>query len=243
MSILAKNHSIKAILFDVDNTLIDHQYSVRCGMSVIQDLHPALKRVSIEELEGIYEQISRDTHDDLVINSQGRIDARASRFATLLSRYNVTLNSYKLRNASELYQQIYDGTTTLIPGVQKLLEVLKTQYNLGIVTNSSSEKQKHRLTVCGIQSFFEFIIAGKDEGVYKPNPEIYYKALNLAHTDALETVFIGDSWAHDVVGPMKIGIHPIWFNRFGDLENPTYSHQVRSLAKTGEIMGMILSLR
>ncbi len=45
-----------AVLFDLDDTLIDLQYSRRHGLRAVREILPGLKRVPLEELELVHEE-------------------------------------------------------------------------------------------------------------------------------------------------------------------------------------------
>jgi putative hydrolase of the HAD superfamily len=59
-------------------------------------------------------------------------------------------------------------------------------------------------------------------GYRKPDPKIYSVALEHFGKKPKETLFIGDSWTHDVVGPMEVGMDAIWVNAKGS--SPTTTH-------------------
>lgn len=59
-------------------------------------------------------------------------------------------------------------------------------------------------------------------GYRKPDSEIYSVTLEYFGKKPNETLFIGDSWTHDVVGPMEVGMEAIWVNSKG--ASPTTKH-------------------
>ena len=46
----------QAVLFDLDDTLVDFQYSRRAGLRAVQELLPALAHLPLEELELIHDE-------------------------------------------------------------------------------------------------------------------------------------------------------------------------------------------
>jgi phosphoglycolate phosphatase-like HAD superfamily hydrolase len=66
----------------------------------------------------------------------------------------------------------------------------------------------------------ELIVISEEAGHEKPAPEIYMKALSAAGTAAEHALFVGDSWSNDVVGPGRVGLRAVWFNKRGGQAAP-----------------------
>jgi len=89
----------------------------------------------------------------------------------------------------------------LFPDTVNVLEVLRDSYRLGVVTNTSSEKvTKKILRRLDLNRYFECIVTSAELGVRKPYPGIFLYALREMRLRADETVFIGDSFKHDIIG-------------------------------------------
>jgi len=67
----------------------------------------------------------------------------------------------------------------------------------------------------GVSARFEGVITSARVGVRKPHPEIFEAALRLAGTSPAETVYVGDSYRHDVLGARGVGMASILIDREG----------------------------
>jgi putative hydrolase of the HAD superfamily len=67
----------------------------------------------------------------------------------------------------------------------------------------------------GVSARFEGVITSARVGVRKPHPEIFEAALRLAGTTSAETVYVGDSYRHDVLGARGVGMASILIDREG----------------------------
>jgi FMN phosphatase YigB (HAD superfamily) len=58
----ANRLSVKAVLFDLDDTLFDHQYSSRNGLAAVQQTYPCFQQKTLEELEHNHLQLLNHLH-------------------------------------------------------------------------------------------------------------------------------------------------------------------------------------
>lgn len=65
----------------------------------------------------------------------------------------------------------------------------------------------------GVSARFEGIITSARAGVRKPHPAIFEGALRLADTTVAETIYVGDSYKHDVEGARGVGMASILIDR------------------------------
>jgi putative hydrolase of the HAD superfamily len=110
---------------------------------------------------------------------------------------------------------------------------------LGIVSNSRSEPAVRALVDrVGIGPYFESIVSSGTEGVRKPAPAIFNRALQRMRVDPRATLFVGDDPENDVRGPTGVGIHAVLLNRFGtgtDVGRP----EILSLSEVPRIVRLI----
>lgn len=100
--------------------------------------------------------------------------------------------------------------TKPIPGAVDILKKLKSNYILGLVSNSMAENTIIDLERTGLTEYFHTIIISSQVGYCKPHPVIYQTAMRSLGLTAEEICFIGDNWDDDVVGPTQQGMRAIW---------------------------------
>ena len=88
-----------------------------------------------------------------------------------------------------------------------ILKDLATRYSLGVISNGNAD-----VNHIGVGHLFDFSLSSEQAGVAKPDKLIFDQALQLAGTQAHETVYVGDDPGRDVLGAHAAGWHAIWFN-------------------------------
>ncbi|MEN9333746.1 MAG: hypothetical protein RLY35_926 [Bacteroidota bacterium] len=98
----------------------------------------------------------------------------------------------------------------VIPGALEILEYLKGNYIMHIITNGFKEIQGIKMDGSGLTPYFVHNINSEDVGVRKPNPKIFEYAFHLAGTQASESLMIGDDWDADVLGAKGVGMDQVF---------------------------------
>jgi putative hydrolase of the HAD superfamily len=84
---------------------------------------------------------------------------------------------------------------------------LSEEYRLGVVTNTYHPTLVPRhLERMGIAGHFEVVVKSHDLGTRKPAAAVFEHALGEMGLTAEETVFVGDSYVADFIGPRSVGM-------------------------------------
>lgn len=101
----------------------------------------------------------------------------------------------------------------------KCLEILSSRYKIGIIANQSLGT-KERLEQHGILQYIDLVIASAEEGVAKPDKQIFEIALDRSNCKPNNAVMIGDRIDNDIVPAKIMGMHTIWIKQgFGQYWN------------------------
>lgn len=197
-----------AVLFDLDDTLIDLQYSRRHGLRAVQEILPDLKRVPLEELELAHDEELNATYprtldDSLSVEEAGRLHIRG-----ICQRYN--LETIRVAEAADAYAQAQQSNPRLVPGVEELFDALRGCTKIGVVTNGCP-LQRYKLELFDLFPLDALAIS-EEVGAVKPDPTIFHYA--LAELGVQKATMIGDSWENDVLGAIGVGMSAIWLNRY-----------------------------
>lgn len=202
---------IRAVLFDLDGTLLDRRQSLE------QFIHDQYNRfashlMNIEQSEYCSRFLELDnngyTWKDKV-------------YATLLCEYNITT----LAPEQLLHDYITNFQHHCIP-FQNMHELLQrlTQQNIkiGIITNGFTDFQINNLRALNIHTYANTILVSEAEGIKKPHPEIFERALQKLDVKASECLYVGDHPENDVLGSERVGILGVWKRDsfWGDFEHP-----------------------
>jgi HAD superfamily hydrolase (TIGR01662 family) len=112
------------------------------------------------------------------------------------------------------------GAMPTFPEVPEVLAKLREQgYRLGIVSNWSWNLRE-RVTQAGLDGHFEIVWASAYAGCNKPHPGIFFEALVQMDLPAERALYVGDSYAHDVVGGRSAGLDVVLLDREGTANKP-----------------------
>ncbi len=106
----------------------------------------------------------------------------------------------------------YLASTTFLPqGYGEVLEQLRKQYRLALVSNfDHAATARHVLETHGVSACFDAIVISEEIGRRKPHPFIYEHALGCLGVSTEEAVFIGDNPKEDIAGAQAAGLRTVW---------------------------------
>lgn len=105
----------------------------------------------------------------------------------------------------------YDAHCELPEDTLTTLRALRKQgVQLGIVTNGRVDRQEGKIAALGIRDYFDTVLISEAEGLKKPHPEIFHRAVKRCRTSVDEAVFIGDHPIADIDGARNVGLAAIW---------------------------------
>jgi len=175
----------KAILFDMDGTLVDtipshnlalQQALSKLGLSISEKRLHSLLRLPTEEI-----------YFRLHIKKKTGINFQA---------FN--------RMKRAIYYDSIRGKRLVFPGTEGLLARLGKKYKLAVVSNSSRKTAKISMPK-KLAGMFDTIVTYDDVKRGKPHPEPLRKALKRLGVKASSAAFVGDSH-FDVIASNELGI-------------------------------------
>lgn len=220
---------IRAILFDLDNTLVDFmkmkQESVDAAVLAMVDagldLPPAeaKRRIwAIYDQEGIEFQ---EVFDRFLQSHYGAIDHRV------------------LAAGIIAYRRAREASMVLYPHVKAtLVELVRRGLRLAVLSDAPAKQAWLRLCALEIHHFFETAVTFEDTGKRKPHPRPFRKALSALGVTADEALMVGDWPERDMAGAKAVGIRTV-FARYGDLFGVTRSGADRDIDDISELIRIL----
>ena len=146
------------------------------------------------------------------VNQISHQDLRYYRLKDVFDALKFEVSDEIIHKLSDDYIEYLPEYNHLFDGAIELLDYLKPNYQLHIITNGFSEVQDKKLHNSNIGHYFETITNSELAGQKKPNPIIFDYALGIAKASKEESIMIGDSFEADVLGALDFGIDAIFFN-------------------------------
>jgi putative hydrolase of the HAD superfamily len=209
--ILRLNH-IQHVFFDLDRTLWDFESNSR---STLEEL---FSEFQLAQILGV--SAHRFIHEYQRINEifweeyrNGIIDKkhlRHGRFEAALKYFNHA-DAQLAADIGEQYIHRSPRKTALIPLSIEVLEYLKPNYHLHIITNGFEEVQHVKMQSSGLTPYFQHIITSESAGAKKPSPLIFTHAQQLTGATATNSIMIGDHFQADVQGAINAGWKAVFF--------------------------------
>jgi putative hydrolase of the HAD superfamily len=240
---VAERRDVRAILFDLDDTLFDHQYCSRAGLAAVREGFPALAAEPFEAFEVRYRVLLEEVHLRVLSGDLTPAAARLERFQRFLSAaFTATIED--AARAAGLYRAAFRAARRPIAGAVELLGHLKPHVSIGIVTNNVRHEQVEKLKFCRLDGLVDVLVTSEDVGVAKPHPAIFHAALEHLACSPDQVVMVGDNWENDIVGASRVGIRSVWLNRYAEPHrDATLAHQILELTPLEEIARLLLGSR
>jgi len=192
---------MKAVLFDLDNTLLDFMKMKRIASAqaafamVSAGLRLGEKEVA-DSLLATYFEVgieSEDAFQTYLGRNRGHY-APGDRDRILAAAINAYLK------AKGVFLDPYPNV------VPTLIKLIKKGLKLGILTDAPRLKAFQRLNSIGLEHFFDVIVCKDDTGVTKPNALAFDAAIKRLNVPAPEILFVGDNPERDILGAQKAGM-------------------------------------
>lgn len=200
----------KHLFFDLDHTLWDFDKNSAFAFETI--FKERGFTISLPDFLNIY--IPRNQHYWKLyqVNQISHEELRYFRLKDVFDALQFDASDAIIHQISEDYINYLPEYNHLFDGAIELLDYLKPNYKLHIITNGFASVQTKKLTNSNIGHYFDTITNSEMAGVKKPHPTIFDFALSLADASKEESLMIGDSYEADIVGAQEAGIEAVFFN-------------------------------
>jgi HAD superfamily hydrolase (TIGR02253 family) len=220
---------IKAVVFDLDNTLVDFMAMKRQAIdAAIHAMRDTGLRLPTEEIRSRIDEIYKqrgiefqNVFDQLLFDEFSKID-------------------YKILSSGVIaYRRAREAALVPYPHVyMTLMQLAKMKLRLAVVSDAPAREAWLRLCYLNFHYIFDVVVTFDDTGERKPHPEPFRKALQLLGVGASEALMVGDWAERDVVGAAQVGMKTI-FARYGDTfgtEVSNADYEVDDVAQVVEIV-------
>ena len=220
---------IKAIIFDLDNTLLDFMKmkSSSINAAVLGMISAGMKinkEDSIKKIYNIYDTKGyehQEVLNEFILYNCGKINYKY-----------LAAGIVEYKKVKEKSLNLYDD---VIPTLEKLIQM---NLQLGIVSDAPSREAWIRLYTLKLHNMFEEVVTFNDTGFHKPAKEPFIKIAEKLHIDLKECMMVGDWPDRDIKGASQLGMKTA-FARYGSTQNISDSGADYDLNSISELIDII----
>ncbi|KAG7333888.1 hypothetical protein KOW79_002295 [Hemibagrus wyckioides] len=209
---------ISAILFDLDNTLVDTAGAGQLALNkVCELLRSKLKDANTSDIckrfghklcEEQFDPAAGKTIDDVRINHWHEALQEAQSVDpghALASDCYYTWKNTRLQ------------ALALSPDVLALLQELKRSCKLLLLTNGDAQTQREKLEAVRCEELFSAVVVGGEHAEQKPAVSIFTHCFELLGVKPYDCIMVGDSLDTDIQGGYDAGVRAtVWINKSRD---------------------------
>jgi putative hydrolase of the HAD superfamily len=238
---------IKAILFDLDDTLLWDQKSVKEAFAATCSVAAEKYQINPEELENAVREEARllySNYETYPFTQMIGINPFEGLWGNFLDDEE---NFRKMSEIVPIYRKESWNKGLLSVGIDDdefaallaerfpeerrskpfvyddsyaVLDQLKGKYKLLLLTNGSPDLQNTKLNITPeLVPYFDQIVISGAFGKGKPDPSIFEHALSLLEIDKEQALMVGDNLMTDILGAKRAGIKSVWINRHDKEQN------------------------
>lgn len=193
---------IKAVIFDLDDTLYPERDYVSSGFRAVAQWSEANLGIpaasTFRELEGLLESGVRHNTFDQWLNARG-------------------LNKSLVPRLIQVYRE-HQPVIEPFPEATILLTTLLPQYRIGLVSDGWLDVQQRKFAALDLARYFHATVFSDEFGreAWKPNPKPFEVIMaRLECSPAADAVYVGDNPSKDFLGARRAGLASVWVCRPG----------------------------
>lgn len=199
--------TIKTVLIDIDNTLLDFNESAKksmqdafifYGLPLPQNLFATFKRIN----DGLWLKIEK--------GEITRADLHKVRWNMIFKELGIDFDGEVLEK--RFLDNLYN-TAVLVDGAKEILQYLSKKYPVYTASNAFYNQQINRLNISGLAPYITQSFVSEKIGFSKPSAEFFDACFRVIPYRKEQTIMIGDSISADIEGGKQYGLITCYFDR------------------------------
>ncbi|WP_210520666.1 YjjG family noncanonical pyrimidine nucleotidase [Hymenobacter terricola] len=225
------------LFFDLDHTLWDFEKNANETLHTLFERHDFARfgTFTVEEFIRVYSDINHALWRLYQNNKITQRQLRDVRFVRTLTRLGVPEDQIPATISAE-FTDILPQKSAVFPFTHEVLDYLKPNYRLHLITNGFNDIQGIKLASSNLTHYFEEIITSEQSGCLKPDPRMFQHALERTGAAAAESLMIGDNLECDVLGAYNAGIDQVYFNPDKRRHFTQITHEISCLSELKDIL-------
>lgn len=210
-------HLPRAILFDLDETIISFGHRPQLLQEVAEEFAAALDPLDPGLVSEAVEAKFRWFWSDETRHRQWRFTLEAARIETVgLAFADLGAPAGLARPFAERFHAYREAQAAFFPGAIEAIDELRARgVKLALVTNGEAAAQRAKVERFDLARRFDHVQIEGEAGFGKPEERAYLHALQALGVAAHEAWMVGDNLEWEVAAPQRLGIYAIWHDHLG----------------------------
>ena len=223
---------IRAVIFDLDNTLLDFMTMKRRAVDAAVD---AMIDAGLE--------LPKETARERIFRIYDREGIEYQRVFDDFLRLETGAVEYRVLAAGIVaYRRAREALLVLYPHVtMTLVELVKRGLRLAVVSDAPRLEAWLRVCSLRLHHLFDHVVTFDDTGERKPGAAPFRRALSLLGVEPEEALMVGDWPERDMAGARALGIRTV-FARYGDTFGTAPSGADFEIADVHELVPLVDAL-
>jgi putative hydrolase of the HAD superfamily len=202
------------VLFDVDDTLIDHRGAERkAALALLRRFRDRLDYPD-EVFVSLWHSAAERHFAEF---NAGECSYQEQRRRRIREFFGADLSDQAADARFDDYHVAYEQNWMLFPDVLPCLEGLAGEA-LAVISNNGTDATRQKLDTMGITSYFAEIVTSESAGISKPDPRIFWAACEQLGVSPAACLYVGDLLEKVARAAQSAGLTGVWLNR-----NPDYA--------------------
>ncbi|MBJ9954820.1 MULTISPECIES: HAD family hydrolase [unclassified Acinetobacter] len=191
---------IQAVLFDLDQTLLDRTSSLE---KFLEWQINTLTLVPLSQQQNFIQRF-------ITLDANGTV-WKDKVYAQLIQEFQISKITVQALLTS--YIEDFNKFCVAFQSVDSVLDrLVKADFSLGLISNGRSPFQERNFQALGVDKLFSSIIVSEAVGLRKPDPKIFQLACRQLELMPEQCIFVGDNEVVDIVGAKSVGMQAILFD-------------------------------
>ena len=205
---LEERKDYQVLLFDLDETILDFK---KAEMEALDEVFTDNGIPVSDDLIAAYEEVNAALWKMIEKGEFKKKDLEKTRFKETFKKLQMD-DSLGVKCGQD-YTLALSKRGYFLPHAKEVLNKLKDEYQIAIVTNGFKYIQKRRIQNCGLNKLIDAVFISEDIGFEKPDVRYFKEVFKKFDINKDNYLMIGDSLSSDIKGAKNAKIDAFWIHQ------------------------------